>query len=294
MNVYTFIRAESASYSITELCDTLGVATSGFYAWKSRPPSRTARRREALRPKVQKAFHDSRGTYGSPRVRDELVGQGEHVSRHVVAELMRDAGLSGRLKRPRRSTTDSNHNRGYAPNLLQRDFATAAPNRAWVGDVTFIPTDRGWVYLAAFLDLFSRRVVGFRLATHKRDELTITALERAFAVRQPTVGLIVHSDRGSEFASHGFRQVLKSHHAVQSMSRKANCYDNAVAESFFATLEKDLLQRTHFATERAAIAAVTDYIRNFYNPVRRHSFNGNTSPESFEASSAAAMGATAA
>lgn len=177
--MYVFIEAESATYPIIDLCETLEVATSGYYAWKHRPPSLRERRREELSPKVQRAFHDSRDTYGSPRVRDELVAQGEQVGRHLVAELMRESGLSARPKPTRRSITDSNHNRGYASNLIQRDFETTAPNRVWVGDVTFVPTNSGWVYLAAFIDLFSRRVVGCKLANHKRDELTIAAVEQA-------------------------------------------------------------------------------------------------------------------
>lgn len=294
-HAHAFIAAENETHSVKRLCGALGVSQSGYYAKKRRPESRRAQRDRVLAPKVERAFIDSRKTYGSPRIHRELVEAGEEVGRHRVARLMRENGLDARPKQKFRVlTTDSKHGKPFSPNLLKQDFSVTAPNETWVGDVTYIETDEGWVYLAAFIDLYARRVVGYALADHKRDELTLLALRRALAVRRVGAKFIVHSDRGGEFASHDFRKLLATALAEQSMSAAGNCYDNAVAESFFASLEKDLLMRTHFETRGQAIGAVTDYIQNFYNPVRRHSHNGLISPEQAESNYASAMGAMAA
>lgn len=295
MSEQEFIEAENAQYPIAELCDALGVPASSYYARKTRSPSCRDLRDTALTPKIQQAFIDSRKTYGSPRIHRELVESGEPVGRHRVARLMREQGLDARAKRKFRvATTDSKHGRPFSPNLLKQDFTVSAPNEVWVGDVTYIETKEGWVYLAAFIDLYARRVVGYKLADHKRDTLTIEALERAVAIRKVKAGFIFHSDRGGEFASHDFRKVLATAGAEQSMSAAGNCYDNAVAESFFASLDKDVRQRVTFETKSEAVAAVTDYIQNFYNPIRRHSHNGLLSPEQAEINFANAMGALAA
>lgn len=295
MNDHAFIDAESAGYSVAEMCAALGVSSSGYYACKHRPESRRARRDRELLPKVQRAFLDSRKTYGSPRIHRELNEAGEPVGRHRVARLMRESGLDARPKRKFRVvTTDSKHGKPFSPNLLKQDFSVTAPNEVWVGDVTYVPTDEGWVYLAAFIDLYARRVVGYALADHKRDELTLLALRRALSVRDVGAKFIFHSDRGGEFASDDFREMLATAGADQSMSAAGNCYDNAVAESFFASLEKDVLLRIIFETRGEAMTAITDYIQNFYNPIRRHSHNGLVSPERAERNYANAMGALAA
>lgn len=283
MSEYAFIDAESAQESVAQLCRVLEVPQSAYYQWQRGEPSARARRDAEALPKVRQVFFNSRKTYGSPRVHIELVKAGELIGRHRVARLMRQDGLDARPRLKKRVCgTDSRHDRGFADNLVGRHFDVEAPNRVWVGDVKYIETDEGFVYLAAFTDLFSRRVVGWHVADHKRDDLPIEALRRAFALRSPAPGLIVHTDHGSEFASAGFRKLLQDHSAIQSMSRKANCYDNAVAESVFASVEKDLVMRYRFKTKREAIAAVVDYIQNFYNPRRRHSYNGFLSPEQTE------------
>lgn len=290
-----FIAAENGTHSVSQLCGALGVSASGYYAHKRRPESVRCRRDRELVPKVRRAFIDSRKTYGSPRIHRELNESGEQVGRHRVARLMRENGLDARPKRKFRVvTTDSKHGKPFSPNRLLQDFSVTAPNKVWVGDVTYIETEEGWVYLAAFIDLYARRVVGYALADHKRDELTLLALRRALAVRDVGPELVFHSDRGGEFASDDFRAALVAAGFEQSMSAAGNCYDNAVSESFFASLEKDVLLRTVFETRGEAMGAITDYIQNFYNPIRRHSHNGLVSPQQAERNFANAMGALAA
>ena len=279
MSSQAFIAAESALYHVAEICDALSLPVSSYYADKKAVPSKRKLRDTALAPAVTRAFFDSGKTYGAVRIKAELEDGGDVVCRHRIARVMKQKGFDARPKRKHRvCTTDSNHNLGYARNLVARDFTTNAPNEVWVADVTYLPSVQGWSYLCAVTDLFSRRVVGFAVATHKRDELSVAAIKQAFALRNPPENLIVHSDRGSEFASHAFRGVLTDHKAMQSMSRKADCYDNAVAESFFASLEKDILMRNHFQTKQQAMRAAARYITNFYNPKRRHSYNGQISP----------------
>jgi len=283
MSEHAFIEAESAQMSVAKLCRVLEVPQSAYYQWQRSEPSARARRDAEALPKVRQVFFNSRKTYGSPRVHLELVEAGEAIGRHRVARLMRQDGLDARPKPKKRGCgTDSRHDRGFADNLVGRRFDVEAPNRVWVGDVKYIETGEGFVYLAAFTDLFSRRIVGWHVAEHKQDDLPIEALRRAFALRAPAPGLIIHTDRGGEFASTDFRKLLDEHGAIPSMSRKADCYDNAVAESVFASVEKDLVLRHRFKTKREAIAATGDYIQNFYNPVRRHSYNGFLSPEQAE------------
>lgn len=292
MSELAFIAAESAQTPVAKLCRVLEVPQSSYYQWQRGEPSARARRDAQALPKVRQVFFNSRKTHGSPRAHRDLIESGESIGRHRVARLMRQDGLDARPRPKKRVCgTDSRHNRGFADNLVGRKFDTEAPNRIWVGDVKYIETDEGFVYLAAFTDLFSRRIVGWHVAEHKQDVLPIEALKRALALRAPAPGLIVHTDRGSEFASTDFRNILENYGAIPSMSRKANCYDNAVAESVFATVEKDLVMRHRFKTKREAIAATGDYIQNFYNPIRRHSYNGFLSPEQAERRYAAANAA---
>jgi putative transposase len=279
---FAFIAAEKAQYPVAVLCSVLGVSSSGFYAWRARPPSRRAKADARLAVEVRLAHKRGRWTYGSPRVHRELKAQGHRVGKKRVERLMRQEGIQGRQKRRFRRTTDSNHTQPVAANVLARDFHADAPNTAWVTDVTYVWTTEGWLYLAALLDLFSRRVVGWAASETNDRALALQALRRALSARRPAAGLVHHSDRGSPYASDDYRAALSERGLVASMSRKGDCWDNAVAESFFATLRAELLDHEHYATRQAAVASIADYIDGFYNPVRRHSSIGYVSPVEFE------------
>jgi putative transposase len=282
---YGFIELEKAHFPISLLCEVLGVSRSGFYAWRSRPASPRAQANAALSETIAEVHQKSRCTYGSPRVHAELRYRGVQVSQKRVARLMRDRGLVARRRRPfRPKTTDSNHAHPIAENKLDRVFSRPAPNQAWVGDITYIRTDEGWLYLAVLLDLFSRRVVGWAMSERIDRHLTIAALTMAVANRGPAAqDVLHHSDRGSQYASEDYRQALAKNGFEASMSRKGNCWDNAVAESFFATLKTEMVHQRHFATRIEARTAVFEYIEVFYNRRRRHSSLGYLSPAEFEA-----------
>jgi putative transposase len=279
---FAFIAAEKAQHPVAVLCSVLGVSSSGFYAWRKRRPSQRAKSDAQLALEVRLAHKRGRGTYGSPRVHRELKAHGHCVGKKRVERLMRQEGIQGRQKRRFRRTTDSNHTQPVAANVLARDFHADAPNTAWVTDVTYVWTAEGWLYLAALLDLFSRRVVGWAVSETNDRALALEALRRALSARHPAAGLVHHSDRGSPYASDDYQAALSERGLVPSMSRKGDCWDNAVAESFFATLRAELLDHEHYATRRAAVASIADYIEGFYNPVRRHSSIGYVSPVEFE------------
>lgn len=266
------------------LCRVLRVARSAFYAWRrGETRSAKARRDAVLLVHIRAVHRRSRGTYGSRRVWRQLRRDGFAVGRRRVARLMRLHGLRGLPSVSYRgSTTNSDHDQPVAPNLLEREFTVDAPNIAWVGDITYLPTQDGWVYLAVLIDLFSRKVVGWALADHMRTDLCMEALRSALATRQPPPGLIHHSDRGSQYASAAYRELLAQHQVTQSMSRRGNCLDNAVAESFFGTLEQELVGRVTWSDEEAARQGVSDYIHRFYNPERLHSHLDYESPADFE------------
>lgn len=279
---FAFIDVERASYPVTVLCSVLAVSKSGFYAWRNRAPSTRAKEDARLAVEVVATHKRARGVYGSPRVHADLKARGVRVGKKRIARLMRERGLRARQKRRFRKTTDSAHAFPIAPNLLARDFQTAAPNEAWVTDVTFVFTVEGWLYLAVILDLFSRRVVGWAASDVNNRVLALGALEKAVAARRPPPGLLHHSDRGSPYASDDYRAALERHELVASMSRKGDCWDNAVAESFFATLRAELLDHVAHESRAAATADLGDYIETFYNPVRRHSHLGYVSPIEYE------------
>ena len=265
------------------MCDVLEVSRSGYYAWKQRGPSKRAQENEVLKSKIKEIHDTSRQTYGSPRVHAELVAQGKKVGVNRVARLMREEGVCGR-RRPRfRKTTDSNHNHPTAANVLKRDFSTDEPDRVWVADITYVWTVSGWAYLAVVIDLFSRRVVGWSVADHMRTDLALDALRAALGHREPSrLGLVFHSDRGSQYAAGAFTAALNDAGIVNSMSRKGNCWDNAVAESFFSTLKTELVHRTIFLTVESARTAIAEWIEVFYNRQRRHSTLGYATPVEFE------------
>ena len=276
------IRAEKANFPIAFMCRQLGVSTSGYYAWEKRPVSQRQQDDERLLPKIQESHRASKGSYGSPRIYDDLVDLGETAGRHKIARLMRENGITARPLKKFRKTTDSNHKHPISPNLLERNFETDAPDEVWVSDITYIWTARGWVYLAIIVDLFSRRVVGWALENHMRTELVLKALEMARGHRNIAPGLIFHSDRGVQYASNEFRKKLSELGIVQSMSRKGDCWDNAVAESFFATIKRELVRKYLWLNQKAVRAGIHEYIEVFYNRKRKHSTNGNLSPVEYE------------
>lgn len=285
---FDFIRTHASQYAVTLLCQVLEVSKAGYYAWKKRQAEVPAKRGElALRVHIRAAFRRSEGTYGSPRVHEELRAEGLKVSRKRVEHLMREEGLCARPRgRFRPVTTDSSHPYGIAPNLLDRQFSVegcAGVNRVWVSDITYLPTEEGWLYLAVVLDLKSRRVVGYALGSTLEARLATEALQKALWSRRPAAGLIHHSDRGVQYAACEYREMLERHGARASMSRRGNCYDNAVAESFFSSLEWELIQRCTWATRAQAEHAVRKWIERWYNTQRRHSTLGYLSPARFEA-----------
>jgi putative transposase len=279
---FAFIAAEKALAPIAVLCKVLGVSRSGFYAWEERGPSAHSLDDEKLSVQIAAVYKAYDGRYGSPRIHAELEAAGIVVSRKRVARIMVELGLESRRKRRFKATTDSKHNLPVAENVLDRKFEVDAPDVAWVTDITYVWTSEGWLYLAAILDLFSRRVVGFATSERIDRGLVLEALRVAVGRRLPNAGLVHHSDRGSQYASHDYRDALDELGVVCSMSRKGNCWDNAVAESFFATLKTELIYPRRFATKAEAREAIFDFIEGFYNPRRRHSTLGYVSPMEFE------------
>ena len=279
---FRFIEAEKAFYPIRLLCRCLAVSRSGYYAWRGRAPSARAQEDARLRVEVAASHSASRRTYGSPRILRDLREDGHRVSRKRVARLMRELGLEGRRKRRFRATTDSQHPFPVAPNVLMRDFAVDAPNTAWVTDITYLATLEGWLYLAVILDLFSRRVVGYAMSEQIDRVLVLEALGKALDQRPGARDLVHHSDRGSQYASHDYREALEQAGITCSMSRRGDCWDNAVAESFFATLKMELLYELPLQTRSEIRSAVADYIETFYNVRRRHSSLDYQSPVEFE------------
>ncbi len=269
-------------FPVRAMCRVLGVSPSGYYAWRKRPKSERERDDEVLGLEVAAAHANSKGIYGSPRITEELKAQGRRVSRKRVARKMREAGLRGRKRRPFKATTNSKNSRNVPDNLLRRDFTASAPNRVWVTDVTAIYTGTGWLYLAAILDLFSRAVVGWATSATNDTELALAALRQAFLTRRPPPGLIHHSDRGTPYASDLYREQLKTYGMRPSMSRTGDCWDNAVAESFFASIKGEWLDHDWHPSRGAAHRAIAHYIDSFYNPFRRHSSIGYLSPDEFE------------
>jgi len=264
------------------MCRLLDVSPSGFYAWRKRPPSATSLANQRLIEKIREVHKLSRGTYGSPRVHAELLAQGWDVCVNHVARLMHENGISARLPKRWRKTTDSDHGLPVAPNDLDRKFKVEAPNRVWVTDITYVWTLEGWLYLAVVLDLFSRRIVGWSMTDHMRTELPLGALDMAIGNRLIDGELMQHSDRGSQYASRTYRGRLDEHGIKCSMSRRANCWDNAVVESFFGTLKRELVHRTTWISHDHVRAAIHEYIEVFYNRMRRHSTMGYLSPAEFE------------
>jgi len=279
---FAFIAAEKACYPVALMCRVLKVSRSGYYALCQRPPAAHTLKDQSLALEVAAIHAESRGRYGSPRVHAELRERGRRTARKRVARLMRAAGLRARERRRFRGTTDSGRGMATKGNLLARRFAVPAPNSGWVTDITYLWTLEGWLYLAVILDLFSRRVVGWALSERLERGVALDALQMALTARQPPQGLLHHSDRGSQYLSYEYQQLLAAHGLLSSMSRKGNCWDNAVAESFFATLKLELAYRSHWRSRTQARSEVFEYIELFYNRQRRHSALGYLSPHQFE------------
>ena len=281
MSLYRFIAAEKANHSISLMCRLLGVSRSGFHAWQQRPPSDRALADAWLAERIALIHRESRGTYGARRVHAALRRQGIQVGRKRVERLMRTGRLTGAVPRKRAKTTIRLPGVRPAGDLVGRDFAPSEPNQLWVADIKYIPTTAGWLYLAAVLDCFSRRVVGWSMRDDLRAELVVDALEMAVARRQPRPGLIHHSDQGKQYVSLLFGERCREADIDISIGR-TSAYDNAVAESFFASLTKDLLRRQQFRTRTEARTAVFDYIESFYNRLRLHSTLHYLSPVDYE------------
>jgi putative transposase len=280
---YQFIAAHRQEFKITVMCRVLGVSRSGYYAWGKRPTSARKMADQSLTEQIESIHQKSRRTYGSIRIQIELADQGIKCGHNRVARLMREIGLSAKQSRKFKIiTTDSKHDYPIAPHLLDRDFTSERPNQKWLGDITFIPTAEGWLYLAAVLDLYSRRIVGWAMAATLDRSLVLAALRMALETRQPEPGLLHHSDRGSQYASHDYRELLTKYHIQASMSRKGNCYDNAPMESFFGTLKTELIHQRHYLTRLEAKTDIFEYIEVFYNRYRRHSSLGYLAPVAFE------------
>ena len=279
---FAFIDAQKARHKVHALCRLLGVSRSGYYAWKKRSTSPRRAQDRRLAEQVAHIHARSRGVYGSPRVHAALRATGVLVARKRVERLMREQGLRGRAPRRYRATTDSEHTLPVAPNVVERDFEVTAPNEVWVTDVTYVATREGWLFLAVIVDLFSRRVVGWATSARNDTSLALEALRSAVRARQPPRGLLHHSDRGSPYASDAYRAELDAHGIERSMSRRGDCWDNAVAESFFGTLKRELVPEAGYPSRARAHEAIADFIDDFYNLHRRHSHNDYLSPVEFE------------
>jgi putative transposase len=281
---FAFINEHRRRWPVGVICRVLKVSRSGFYRWRGRKPSARQIRRQELLDKIRIAHRQNQELYGSPRVHRALLIDGQIVSRNTVAKLMREAKIRAKTRRkfvPR--TTDSRHAQPVAGNLLARDFDANTPDRKWVADITYIPTQQGWLYLAAVLDCFSRKIVGWAMDDQMPTDLVADAMKMALHHRRPGRNLIHHSDRGVQYASEDYQRLLARYGIKASMSGRGNCYDNAMMESFWATLKTELIYQEKYATHEQARQSIFKYIEVFYNRKRLHSSLGYVSPESFEA-----------
>lgn len=282
---FRLVEKEAAQHSVSLLCTTLGVTRAGYYAWRRRGPSRRAREDERLKALIGQIFTDSHKTYGAPRIQAELAdAHGIGVGKKRVARLMCELGIQGVSRRERRRyrTTIPAADAAAVPDLVKRQFRASGPDRLWVADIKYLQTREGYLFLACVLDVFSRRVVGWSMRDDLKTELVLDALGMALARRAPRAGLVHHSDRGSQYTSLAFGKTLRDAEILSSMGRRGDALDNALCESFFATLETELLDRVSFTSREQARIAVFRYIDGFYNPRRRHSALGNVSPERYE------------
>ena len=279
---YAWIQSHWKEFSIASMCEFLNVSRSGFYDWQDAPKTEREKENEELIEQLGILFQEGRGTYGTRRLKRKLKEVGYTVSRRRISRLMKRAGLVCKTKRKFRVTTDSKHKQPIAPNLLERQFTVDKPKQTYVGDITSIETQEGWLYLAVVIDLYSRQVVGWSMDKRMQAKLVNDAFLMAIWKAKPAKGLIWHTDRGSQYASDSHRKILKQHGVIQSMSRKGNCWDNAVAESFFHTLKTELTHHCKFKTREEAKQEIFEYIEVFYNRIRLHSTNDYLSPVDYE------------
>lgn len=279
---FAFVEREKANHAVAMLCRVLGVSPSGYYAWRKRRPSARAQEDAVLTQRIVRIHQTSRATYGAPRIHAELAAAGMRCGRKRVARLMRAVSITGCHRRRSARTTRREPRAPLAPDHLQRQFVAAAPNQIWTADITYIPTWAGFLYLAVVLDVFSRRIVGWAMADHLRTELVLSALEMALWNRRPSPGVVHHSDQGCQYTSVAFGSRCREAGVMPSMGSRGDCYDNAITESFFATLECELLARSTFRTPTQARTALFAYIEGFYNPHRRHSALGYLAPAAYE------------
>jgi len=279
---YAFIRAQQGKYKVQRMCEVLEVSPSGYYDWVDRPESQRAKENRRLVTRIRCFHRASKSIYGSPRIHEDLRESGERVGVNRVARLMRQEKIQSKVAKKFVVTTESKHNLPAAPDRLKRRFQTDLPNQAWVSDTTFIPTRQGWLFLAVILDLYSRQVIGWAMGKHNSSQLVSEALTMAIWRRGRAKDVIVHSDRGATYASASYQKLLNRHKLLCSMSRKGECLDNAVAESFFSSLKTELVDHEDYRTREEARQSLFEYIEVFYNRRRRHSFLGYVSPVEFE------------
>ena len=285
---YRAIQGHDRRYPVRLMCRALAVSPAGYYAWRGRPESARETANRVLVAKIRVIHRESRETYGSPSIWDALLKQGHGVGEKRIARLMRAEGIRPKTVKKWRATTQSNHRMPVAANALNRQFTVAHPNQVWAGDITYVWTAEGWLYLAVVLDLYSRAVVGWALGDRLMGEITQQALTMAIHHRMPKAGLLHHSDRGSQYAATAYQQLLTLHGMTGSMSRRGNCWDNACVESFFGTLKRELIYHRQYRTRDEATRDIFEYIEVFYNRLRRHSTLGYDSPAEFEARTAVA------
>lgn len=285
---FRFILANRETFKVGRMCKLLKVSCSGYHSWLRRPESKTSRENKALEDKIRVLHAASHGIYGMPRIHRDLVDDGIRVGKNRVARIMKKAGIRSRTKKKFKATTNSQHNFPVAPNLLNQEFKVNTPDSVWAGDITYIHTNEGWLYLAVLLDLFNREVVGWSASHRMTRQLAIDALQMAFGRKNPPKGLLHHSDQGSQYASADYQKILKEHDMVCSMSRRGNCYDNAVAESFFGRLKSEWVNHYRYQTRSEAIRSLFYYIEIFYNRKRRHSTINYVTPQEYENFSLAA------
>ena len=285
---YRAIQGHDRRYPVRLMCRALAVSPAGYYAWRGRPASARETANRVLVAKIRVIHRESRETYGSPSIWDALLKQGHGVGEHRIARLMRAEGIRPKTVKKWRATTQSNHRMPVAANALNRQFTVAQPNQVWAGDITYVWTTEGWLYLAVVLDLYSRAVVGWALGDRLMGEITQQALSMAIHHRRPKAGLLHHSDRGSQYAATAYQQLLTMHGMTGSMSRRGNCWDNACVESFFGTLKRELIYPRQYRTRDEATRDIFEYIEVFYNRRRRHSTLGYHAPAEYEARTAVA------
>ncbi len=285
---YCFMDQYSSEFRVVKMCRALGVSRSGYYGWKKQPQGKRRKDEERLLMEIKESYRKSKGNYGSPRIADDLRDKGLCCGKNRVARIMKVNGIKAKTTKKFKATTNSKHNLPVAENLLKQDFTTASPNAVWVSDITYVSTLEGWLYLAVIIDLYSRQVVGWAMSNRLTADFVIRALYQAIGRRRPPAGCIFHSDRGVQYACKDFRKVLEHYKFRQSMSKKGDCFDNAVAESFFHTLKVEHVYQHRYATRAEARQSIFEYVEMYYNLQRKHSALGYRSPVSFELDAVAA------